>query len=106
MASDGLFQFDAVEQIALLDRDAILEWVKPIRQTNKCGHGMSAFNRLSNDLLSGPSCSSKHKQLHNFLLPDRSWSGSVQSRPAAEIKVFRVSSIWRISLPLPAPFPA
>jgi hypothetical protein len=52
----------------LLDGDAIVELLKPLRRANKCRHGMIVFNRLPHDLQSRAPGGTQYNQFHGALL--------------------------------------
>ena len=50
MTFDNPFKLGAIQQISLLDGDAIPKWLESLRRANKCRYGMTVFDRLPNDL--------------------------------------------------------
>ena len=64
MTFNNRFKLGAVQQIALLDGNAILKRLEPLRRANKCRHGMTVFNRLPNDLQPGGPRGPQYNQLH------------------------------------------
>jgi hypothetical protein len=50
------FKLDTIEQISVRDGDAILKGLESLGGANKCGHGMTAFNGLPDDLKSRAPC--------------------------------------------------
>src|SRR5258705_2409171 len=68
VAADCFGEFGAVQQIALLDGDAIGEWLEGLGRANKCCDGVTLFDSLTNDLEACASCGSEYDQFHGLLL--------------------------------------
>ena len=50
MILNNPFKLCSVQQISLIDSDAIPKAPESVRRANKRGHGMTVFDRLPNDL--------------------------------------------------------
>src|SRR5260370_8188055 len=66
VAADGFCKFGAIQQIALLDGDAIAEWLEPLGRANKCGDGVTLVDGLANDLDAGASGGAEYDELHEL----------------------------------------
>jgi len=64
MTFDNPFKLGAIQQISLLDGDAIPKWLESLRRANKCRYGMTVFDRLPNDLQPRAPCGAQYNQLH------------------------------------------
>src|SRR6185503_15071254 len=67
VASNNLFQFAAIEQISLPDRDTVAKRREPVRRADKGGYGMSVPGGLADNLQPGTAGSTEHKQFHTVL---------------------------------------
>jgi hypothetical protein len=68
VAADGFGQVGAVQQIALLDGHAIVEWFEPLGRADKCRYGVTLFYGLANDLEAGASGGSEDNEFHGLVL--------------------------------------
>src|ERR1700722_8350750 len=73
---DAFGKFVDIEKVPLPDRDAIAKGLEPFGRTCNCGHRMTLFDRLLNDLQSRPAGCAQNNQMH----PTHSSSGGVPSR--------------------------
>ena len=64
MTFDNPFKLGAIQQISLLDGDAIPKWLESLRRANKCRYGMTVFDRLPNDLQPRAPCGAQYNKLH------------------------------------------
>src|SRR5216683_964462 len=58
------FKLGSIQEISLLDADAITKRLKSLRRANKCRDRMTMFNRLPNDLQPRAPGGSQYNQLH------------------------------------------
>jgi hypothetical protein len=64
---DSPFKLGAIQQISLVDGNAILKWLESLRRANKRGHGMTAVNRLPDNLQPNTPCGPKYSEFHRAL---------------------------------------
>ena len=65
MTLNNPFKLGTIQQISLLDGDAIPKWLESLGRANKCRDGMTTFKRLPNDLQSRAPCGTEYNELHN-----------------------------------------
>src|SRR6266851_7247816 len=66
VSADGFCKFGVIQRIALLDGDAIAEWLEPLGRANKCGDGVTLVDGLANDLDAGASGGAEYDELHEL----------------------------------------
>ena len=62
MTFDDPFKLGAIQQISLLDGDAIPKWLESLRRANKCSYGMTVFDGLPNELQSRATGGTQYNQ--------------------------------------------